>query len=444
MSLLVKNGYVMTLDDANSVVRKGAIYIENDKIVEVGPTTELEKKYTGVDKTIDANGRVVMPGMICGHMHFYSAFATGMPLDPFPPGFVSVLENLWWKIDKALLKEDVYYSAMLGYLQAIKSGTTTVIDHHASPSFVGGSLDVIEDVARKVGVRSNLCYEITNRNSDEEAEEGLEENRRFVEKCQRRPDDLVSGLVGIHASFTVSEEIMAKVGEVVANLDTGVHIHVAEGKADMEHARKEFNSTVVERLGRHKLLNPKSILAHCIHIEDVDYALLKESQANIVTQPRSNMNNAVGALDIWKLQEHGIPFGLGTDGMSSDMRAELIVGNLIHKHIRQDNTVGTMEMYNALFQQNPEIVRRVAGVETGALSPGKKADILVTNYYPKSPINPNNVVGHVLFGTVHEPISTTIVDGRVLMENSHLLVVDEAEVAEKCYDLAQQVWARVN
>jgi putative selenium metabolism protein SsnA len=376
-------------------------------------------------------------------MHFYSAFATGMPLPPFPKGFVEVLENLWWKLDKALLKDDIYYSALLGYIQAIKHGTTTVIDHHASPSYITGSLNLIEKAARELGVRSNLCYEVTNRNGDEGADEGLKENEKFIKKCQSSKDDLISGLLGLHASFTVTDESLARSQEIVEKYNTGIHIHVAEGKADMEQARKEFNSTVIERLAKFNLLNPKSILAHCIHLEENDYPIIQKSKPNIVHQPRSNMNNAVGALDIWKLQEKNIPFGLGTDGMSADMKVELLVGPLLQKLTQGNNTIGTVELFNALFKENSRLVKSISGVETGCIDIGKKADVLITGYYPRSPINSDNVIGHIMFGVLNEPIATTMINGQICMNEGVIQKINETEIAEKCQELAPKMWERV-
>ena len=165
MVILIKNATIFTFDNKKSVVKKGAIVINEDKIEKIGPTNVLEKDYSE-DEIIDAGGRIVIPGMICGHMHFYSAFATGMPLPPFPKGFVEVLQNLWWKLDRALLKEDSYFSALNGYIDAVRSGTTTIIDHHASPNYIAGCLDDLEKAGKQLGVRSNLCYEVTNRNGE--------------------------------------------------------------------------------------------------------------------------------------------------------------------------------------------------------------------------------------------------------------------------------------
>ena len=442
MAILIKNATLLALDNENQVIKNGAIILNQDKIQKIGSSNILEKEHS-YDQVLDADGRVVMPGMICGHMHFYSAFATGMPLPPFPKGFVNVLQNLWWKLDKALLKEDVYYSALQGYIEAVRSGTTTVIDHHASPNYITGSLDEIEKAGRELGVRSNLCYEVTNRNSDDEAITGLKENERFLRKVQQDNNDLMSGLVGLHASFTVSDNTLESTQKLVEKYQTGIHIHVAEGKADMDHAQKNFNKTVTKRLNDYNLLNDKSILAHCIHIKDSDLPILKQSNVNIVHQPRSNMNNAVGTLDIFKLLKNGISFGMGTDGMSADMKAELLVTPLIHKHVHQDNTVAFTESFNSLFKTNPKIVKSVVGVNTGSLEVGKKADLLITNYYPKTPISHENVMGHIMFGVINNTIDTTIIDGKIRMKEGKILNIDFAKVSEQSVNHAQDVWNRI-
>jgi putative selenium metabolism protein SsnA len=441
MNTIIKNGYIITHDYKNRVYSDGAIYFENDKIVEIGSTDMISNKYGQVEHEIDADGRVVMPGLINAHMHFYSAFATGMSLAPFPPGFVNVLENLWWKIDRALLKDDVYYSALLGYIQAVRSGTTTVIDHHASPSYITGSLDGIDKAGRQLGVRSSLCYEVTDRNGQEGAEKGLKENERYIKKTQN--DDLFSGLLGLHASFTVSNDSLDHAKSIVKELDTGIHVHVAEGKADMTHARENFDKTVLQRFESHELLNSKSILAHGIHLEDVDYGIMKKHDINITHQPRSNMNNAVGMMDFDKMLEKGVNPGLGTDGMSADMKAEVMVGPLLQKHHKQNNLVGFIEPYNALIEQNPAIIKKLTGVDLGKLMPNFKADIMISDYRPKTPISSDNIAGHFMFGIINEPVHSTIINGEIRMLDHKILNIDERAIHEKSMELAQGVWNRV-
>ena len=444
MSILVKNGWIITHDQGNNVIKNGGLYIENDKIIEVGTTSDLESKYSSSDEIIDAAGRVVMPGFICSHMHFYSAFATGMPLDPFPPGFHNVLKHLWWKLDKALTKDDVYFSALLGYIQAVRSGTTSVIDHHASPSYISGSLDQIEKAGRELGVRSNLCYEVTDRNGKEGAEKGLNENQRYLKKISNSKDDLFSGLVGLHASFTLRDDSLNQAKEIMDEFQTGIHVHVAEGTVDGEDADKKYRSTPIQRLDRFGLLNDKSVVAHCIHLEETDYPIIKERNVNVAHQPRSNMNNAVGCINLEKMEEYGISVGMGTDGMSSDMKPEVMVGSLLQKHQRQDNTIGMMEAYNALIHQNPIIYEKITGLKLGKLMPNYKADIVISSYRPKTPLNSDNVAGHVMFGIINEPVNTTIIEGHLRMSENNILGIDERSINDKSMELAQAVWDRID
>lgn len=450
--ILIKNGTIFTLDKNNKVQTDGAILLNDNKIEKVGTTVELEKEYeNSADKVIDAKKRVVMPGFICGHMHFYSAFAKGIGLKEWPVGpnnssdhFLDILEKLWWKLDKALLHEDVYYSALLGYIEALRSGTTTVIDHHASPAYIHGSLDEIEKAGREMGVRSNLCYEVTDRHGTDDENLGLKENERFIEKTSKNNDGMMSGLIGLHAAFTVSDSALEKSKELVSKYNTGVHIHVCEGQTDMKHSLEKYGITVIERLNKFNLLNNKSILAHCIHLDEKDFPIIKDTSPNIVHQPRSNMNNAVGSLDILNLGNKNVNFGLGTDGMSADMKAELIVANLIHKHVYQDNTVGTNEVYNALFTENPKIVERTMSVSVGKIESNYKADVIITDYIPPTPVSSNNVLGHIMFGVINGGIATTIIDGKIRMEEKIIPNLDEITVAKKCQELAQDVWDRMN
>ena len=444
MTIYINNATILTMNPSNEVINDGAIVINGNKIEKVGSSKNLDEDYTSCETVIDALGKIVMPGMTCGHMHFYSAFATGMPLPPFPKGFLEVLENLWWKLDKALLKDAVYYSALLGYLQAVKHGTTTIIDHHASPSYISGSLNLLEKAAREINVRSNLCYEVTDRNDHEGAIEGLKENEEFIKKHHNNQDKLVTGLLGLHASFTLEDTTLELAKEIINKYDTGVHIHVAEGKADVEHTKNNYNMTPVERLDKFELLNDKSVLAHCIHLEEGDYTILKQKLPNIMHQPRSNMNNAVGTLNIWKLIENNIPFGLGTDGMSADMKPELMVGTLIHKHQSQNNTIGSQEVVNALFKVNPKVINRIFDIQIGKIMENSLADIIISNYYPKSPVNINNVTGHILFGMIHESINTTIVDGRIIYKDNNLMNVNEYEIMKKAQTIAIDTWNRLN
>jgi len=230
---------------------------------------------------------------------------------------------------------------------------------------------------------------------------------------------------------------------IIEQYNTGVHIHVAEDKDDMKHAKQFFNSTVLERLEKHNLINEKSLLAHCIHIKESDFEIVKKFKANISHQARSNMNNAVGTMRLVEMVESGLNVGMGTDGMSADMKPELMTASFLHKHTMQNNTVATVEAYNALVKANPIIMNRVMGVQTGSLQPNFKADLIITNYFPKSQVTNQNELGHVMFGVTNESIRTTIIDGKVVMKDFVIPGIDEAKITDKCEKIARDVWNRV-
>ena len=210
----------------------------------------------------------------------------------------------------------------------------------------------------------------------------------------------------------------------------------------MVHAASSYNSTVLQRLEKYNLLNSKTLLAHCIHVENSDHELIKQYDVNLTHQPRSNMNNAVGTMNLLEMLDDGLLVGMGTDGMSSDMKAEIITGNLIHKNQAQNNTIGTVEIYDTLFKNNPRIFEKITNTKIGSLLPGSKADLIISNYYPKSPVHSENTIGHVLFGVVNESIATTIIDGKIRMQEGKLLEIDEEKIALKCQEIAPKVWER--
>jgi cytosine/adenosine deaminase-related metal-dependent hydrolase len=206
--LLVGNGLLITLDEKEGVRREGAVAIEGNLIKEVGDTNALKEKYPQAS-FLDARGKVIMPGLINTHTHLYSTFARGIALkDPPPKNFLQILERLWWRLDKALTLEDVYYSALISLVDCVKNGTTTIMDHHASPFAVRGSLRAIARAAREVGVRSCLCYEVSDRDGEEIAGEGIEENAGFIEESRQAKDDLLAASFGLHASFTLSDRTL--------------------------------------------------------------------------------------------------------------------------------------------------------------------------------------------------------------------------------------------
>lgn len=438
--LLIVNGIVVTLDADGSILEDGAVLVQRRRISAVGPTASLRAAHPDA-RVIDAAGRVVMPGLVNAHMHLYSTFAVGLAAEP-AADFVGILEKLWWKLDRALTPESLWPSAVFPLAEGLLRGVTTVIDHHASPGCIADSLAVLEDAARQVGVRVNLCYEVSDRGGPDEARAGLFENARHLERCRTRLDPFVTGSFGLHASFTVGDATLREAVEMVRDGDAGFHVHVAEDRADQDHALKHHGKRVVERFHETGVLGPKTIAAHCVHVDARERALLAESGTIVVTNPESNMNNAVGAADLLGMLGDGIAMGLGTDGMTADMLAEARVLPLVHRHVQSDPRVAFGEAADLLLRRNAAIASTLVGDRVGVLAPGALADIVITDYVPFTPLSAANLAGHVLFGVARSPIDTVLVDGRVRVRRGALVDLDVGAIRAAAVTAARRVWER--
>ncbi|HEY3448248.1 MAG TPA: putative aminohydrolase SsnA [Myxococcales bacterium] len=437
---LLGNGWVVTLGEDNRVIEKGAVLIEGTTVKEIGTTDDLKARYPEA-KFIDAGGKTILPGFICAHHHLYSTFACGLAPKP-SANFVEILQNLWWKLDRALTLEDVELSALIPIARAIRAGTTTLLDHHASPSCIEGSLDKIGDVVKKTGIRASLCYEITDRNGQEGTDAGLKESREWLKRAKRDKSGRFHGLVGLHAGMTISEKTLERCVTLAKEFETGLHVHVAEDKSDEDDSVAKYGKRVIKRLFDAQGLGPKTMAVHCIHVDDDEIALLRESNTIVVHNPQSNMNNAVGAARIIDMIGKGIRVGLGTDGMTSDMREEVRCGLWLRHHEAKDPRVGFMEMALALTKTNAEIASGFFGKPLGRIAVGAPADLIVSDHIPFTPLTPDNVLGHIIFGIAAEPINTTIVDGKVLMHDKKLKTIQWEEISERAAKLSPETWKR--
>lgn len=440
--LLIKNGWLITHNQDQKVIKDGSLIIEDNLVKEVGSTAELIDKYD-YTRVIDAKGKVVMPGLINTHMHFYSTFARGMALkDPPPQNFKQILERLWWRLDKQLTEEDIYYSTLIPLIESIRAGTTTVIDHHASPNSVTGSLQIIAEAIEKVGLRASLSYEVSDRDGREIALKGIEENISFIKACQKREDDMLHSLFGLHASMTLSDQTLEKCREGISGLDVGFHIHTAEGFQDVEDSLKHSGLRVVERLDQFDIWNEKSLAVHCVHINEKEMDILKDRGSKVVHNPASNMNNAVGSANIKTMLEKGLVVGLGTDGITSDMFESIKVTNLLHKHSLNDPSAFWEEVPQMIFNNNRQILSEYLENNIGQLRSGSYADLIITDYDPPTPINQSNYYSHILFGLSGGRVLTTIVNGKVVMKDREILGVDLDRVYARSRELADKLWSR--
>lgn len=440
--LLIGNGKVITRDKTHPIIDNGCIAVEGNKIVEVGLTSLLKNKYV-LSKFIDAKGKLIMPGFINTHMHYYSTFARGLVNDSPPAKKLSeILSGLWWRLDKALTLEDVYYSALVPMIEQIKNGVTTVFDHHSSPSFVRGSLFKIAEAAGRIGIRSNLCYETSDRDGEKISDQGIAENIDFIKYCNNKNDDMLRGMFGLHASMTISDKTLYKCLDAIAGLDAGFHVHTAEGIEDVQDAKKKYGKGVVERWYETGVLSEKTIAVHCIHIKKEEMEMLSEKNTIVVHNPESNMGNAVGVTSILEMYKKGILLGLGTDGYTTDMMESYKVANIIHKQISGDPTVAFKEIPDILFNNNRKITERFMSGKVGILRQGALADIIIVDYNSPTPITENNINSHLLFGINGRFVDTTVINGKVLMENKNLVNIDEQRIMARSRELSCAVWNR--
>lgn len=445
--LLIKNGWIVTLNSKKEVLKNGAVVIDGNAIREIGQTCDLSDKYR-YSKIIDAKGKVVMPGMINTHMHLYSTFARGMALkDPPPKDFRQILERLWWRLDQQLTDEDIYYSALIPLIDCIRYGTTTIIDHHASPNLIPNSLDILARAAQELGMRASFAYEVSDRDGEEKMIKGIQENVRFIKKwCNPKnllaQDDRIHGLFGLHASMTLSDQTLDRCRKAVEGLDTGFHVHTAEGIQDLEDSLKRTGLRVVERLDRFGIWNEKSIAIHCVHINEGEMELLLERGTSVVHNPESNMSNAVGYAHVIHMLEKGLTVGLGTDGFTSDMFESIKVANLLHKHEMRDPSASLAEVPQMIFDNNQRIVAKYFSKPLGMLISGGYADLIITDYDPPTPLDESNYSGHILFGMNGGRVVTTIIHGNVVMMDRKIVGVDVDEVFQRGRELAQKLWLR--
>ena len=440
--LLIGNGRLLTRDQGN-YIENGAVAIEGNLILEVGETAKLKQKYPQAE-WIDADGGVIMPGLVNTHNHIYSAFARGLSIKGYNPhDFNDILEGMWWKIDRLLTKENDSLSAQAVYIDCIKNGVTTVFDHHASYLDIPGSLDTIADAAKALGVRTSLCYEVSDRDGKVKMTEAVLENERMILRANADDSDMLKGMMGLHAAFTLSDETLALCKQHTPSY-TGAHIHVAEGPGDQVDSLHKYGKRIVERLYENGILGEKTLAIHCVHVSPAEMAILKQTNTMVVHNPESNMGNAVGCGPVIRLFQEGILLGLGTDGYTNDMLESYKVGNIIHKHNLCDPTVAWGEIPTMLFENNPRIAGRFFRKPLGVLKAGAYADVIVTDYDPLTPMDGGNANGHILFGMNGRSVVTTVCNGKVQMKNRKVLVADEKLVMQECRKSAAKLWQSIN
>lgn len=441
--LVIGNGRLVTRDGAQPFFENGAVAVEGTVIKKVGTLEDIRKEFPEAE-FVDARGGVIMPAFINTHEHIYSAMARGLSINGYNPnGFLDILDGMWWTIDRHLTNEQTRQSARVTYIDSIKNGVTTVFDHHASFGEIHDSLFAIEDAAKEMGVRTCLCYEISDRDGMDKARESVMENAAWIRHALADDSDMIAGMMGMHAQFTISDETMELAAANKPD-EVGYHIHVAEGIEDLHDCLKKHGKRIVDRLMDCNILGSKTLLAHCIYVNPHEMQLIKDTDTMVVHNPESNMGNACGCPPTMEIVHRGILTGLGTDGYTQDMLESYKVANVLHKHHLCDANAAWGEVPQMLFEGNAKIANRYFKKQLGVLKEGAAADVIVTDYIPRTPMHAGNVNSHILFGMTGRSVVTTVCNGRVLMKDRELIGIDEEKVLFEARQEVQKLADSIN
>ncbi|MGA7161788.1 MAG: putative aminohydrolase SsnA, partial [Bacteroidota bacterium] len=385
--------------------------------------------------------KYLSPGIVCSHNHFYSALARGIQADIKPSqDFIGILKNLWWKLDRALDEEILYYSGLVGAMEAIKAGTTSVIDHNASPSFIKGSLTTLKTSFEKVGLRGILAYEITDRNGEAGMVEGIEESKEFcntIAKGNKNGPPLIESAIGAHAPFTLSDRTLRLIADAVSSTKKGIHIHVAEDRYDSSFSHEHFGKDLLERLEDFSILNKKAILAHGVYLSDRDIDVMNRHDAYLIHNPRSNMNNSVGYMQKLKRVRN---VALGTDGIGSNMFEEAKIA--FFKNSDMGGTLAPNDILRFL-QNGNDVLARYFGLKFGKIQKGFVADIVIYDYQPPTPMANDNLAGHFMYGFSSRDVETVIVNGDVVYEEGEF-PFDVKGLYKEAQHEAQRLWKKID
>lgn len=442
--IMFGNGVVVTRDAQRPLINGGAVAVGDDGLISaLGPTQKLRREYPGAH-FVDARGGLIMPGLINLHHHAYYTLARGLtPRPGAGKGLPALLEGRWWRLDRAMNLEDVYHGAAAAFLECVRSGVTTVFDHHASYGAVTGSLSEISRAADELGLRACLCYEVSDREGESKCRAAIQENVDFIREASRRGDGMRCGMMGMHAGFTLSDRTLEACMEALP-ATSGCHIHVAECLEDTTHSLQTYGKSVARRLRERGVLGRKTLAAHCIHLNWEDVQILRETDTAVIHCPRSNMCNAAGAADVTEYSRARVGLGLGTDGEAADMLGELAAASALCRHSSQNPDAGFEELPRALFTSNAAFANRFFETPLGVLKPGAAGDVIVLDYRPPTPLTAENLDLHLLAAAGTARVSTTAAAGKLLMEYGVLLCADEEKLLDGARKQAADLWRRVN
>jgi cytosine/adenosine deaminase-related metal-dependent hydrolase len=438
-NLAIKNAWICQIMKNSIEPIFGDLIIRDGKILEIQPTNfkAFLKQYPGADEqAYNADGRIVTIPLVNFHEHFYSRLAKGLPIKGAMDNFTHILENLWWKLDRALDLDMVQACALMGALESIRQGVTYIFDHHSSPLATRNSLSVINKVLERYDLRGVLCFETSDRNGAELAQQGLDE---FIQFTADHSKSEIKSMLGLHASFTLADTTLKKAAEIMQNYDTGIHIHLCEDEIDRSLSLEKYQQLPVKRLEQFNFLNQKSILSHGIHLTADDYSIISNSGSAIAYNPDSNLNNAVG-LPFFNAAPKNIPILIGTDGMHANIARSMKQLFLLYRH--QGNEIDeSFSWLQKIYFDQLKFIRQYFP-DFPSLSIGDRADLIIWDYIPPTPISAENFWGHFIYGILESPIHSVMQNGQFLMKDK---VIDgEDEVRKRIFSEGKRLVGKFN
>jgi 5-methylthioadenosine/S-adenosylhomocysteine deaminase len=431
------------MDGQRRILENHSIAIAGGRIAEIGKTSDLERKFSSA-AALDASGSIVMPGIVCSHSHLYGILLRGAPLKIIPPtDFTQILQRVWWPMDEAMRFEDAYASALVACLEFAKSGVTTFADTYSGPNAMQGVLDHIARAVEEVGIRGLIAFEATERHSKDEGFRGLQENVRFAEKTRKEPDSKAQPLFSLHASFTVSDDLIRETKNLADKYRASITIHTSEGLGDVQHNLERYGKRTVERLHDLGMLGPKTVLAHCVNLDDKEIDIIAATGTGVAHNAMSNMLNAVGVAPILKMLEKNVNVGLGNDGYVFDMFENMRATYLLHRmHHRNPNAI---DAYTVLEMATINGARLYGmDKEIGSIETGKRADIIIIrpSILP-TPLNASSAVGHLINTARGSDVEHVLINGKPIVQNKNLMTLDIDKAQKLSQATASRLWARL-
>ena len=419
LDILVSAEFLLTLEDEN-ILTDAAVGIKRDTIVSVGKTQRLLKQFSPKRYFHYEHG-LIMPGLINAHTHIPMTLFRGLA-DDLP--LMTWLNKYIFPLEKKLKSEWVYWGALLGCAELIMSGTTCFCDMYLFA-------DEVAKAADKAGLRTTVgevLFDFPSPNYGP-IEKGFFYTETLIKKWSNHP--LISIAVEPHAVYTCSLDLLKQAKKMSEKYNVPYVIHLAETKAEVEKAKEEFHCTPAQHLANLGILDENVIANHCVWLTDLDIELIEKHQVKVVHNPESNLKLASGIAPVTALLSRDITVSLGTDGPASnndlDMFLEMDTAAKVHK-LREENPT-LMPAWQVLAMATKEGAKTLGmDKKIGTITPGKKADLIVLDFNQPHLIPVYNPVSHLVYAASGKDVLTTIVNGKVLMENRKIKTLDLEEI----------------